>query len=107
MPHALISPEHDPSSRRALALDVVLGGAVGTLFGLLVGLSGSAAVSAVAAVATALAGAVLVLRGSEHAVRPLRASSAGVPRVPGQASARARAAMVRACVDFAIVTDVS
>lgn len=78
MPHALISPEHDPSSRRALALDVVLGGAVGTLFGLLVGLSGSPAVSAVAAVATALAGAVLVLRGSERAVRPLRAGTLAV-----------------------------
>jgi hypothetical protein len=78
MPHALISPDPALSPRHALVADVLLGGAVGTLFGLLVGLSGSTAVAAVAAVATALAGAVLVLRGSERAVRPLRAGTLAV-----------------------------
>jgi len=69
------------ASRHALAADLTLGGAVGTLFGLLVGLSGSTAVAAIAAVATALAGSVVVLRGSETAIRPARAGALAVAAI--------------------------
>lgn len=65
----------DLAPRHALAADLGLGGAVGTLFGLLVGLSGSTAVAAIAAVATALAGSIVVLQGSERAIRPARAGA--------------------------------
>lgn len=71
----------DLAPRHALAADLTLGGAVGTLFGLLVGLSGSTAVAAIAAVATALAGSVVVLRGSETAIRPARAGALAVAAV--------------------------
>jgi ABC-type nickel/cobalt efflux system permease component RcnA len=64
-----------PAPRHALVADIGLGGAVGTLFGLLVGLSGSTAVVAIAAVATVLAGSVVVLQGSERAIRPARAGA--------------------------------
>lgn len=81
MPYALHSPEDDLSPRHALALDVILGSTVGTLFGLLVGLADSTTVTSVAVAATALAGAVLVLRGCERAVRPLRAGTLAVTAV--------------------------
>ncbi|WP_224192603.1 hypothetical protein [Nannocystis pusilla] len=71
----------DHAPRHALATDLTLGGAVGTLFGLLVGLSGSTAVLAIAAVATALAGSVVVLRGSEAAIRPARAGAIAVTAI--------------------------
>lgn len=81
MPYALNSPEDDLTPRRALVADVLLGGAVGTLLGLLVGLSGSTTVAAIAVAATALAGSVVVLRGSERAVRPLRAGALAVAAI--------------------------
>lgn len=81
MSYALHSPEDDLSPRRALALDLILGSTVGALFGLLVGLADSNAVTAVAVAATALAGAVIVLRGCERAVRPLRAGTLAVSAV--------------------------
>lgn len=71
----------DHASRHALTTDLTLGGAVGTLFGLLVGLSGSTAVLAIAAVATVLAGSVVVLRGSETAIRPARAGAIAVTAI--------------------------
>lgn len=79
MMKALSSPEL--AQRHALAADLSLGGAVGTLFGLLVGLSGSTAVAAIAAVATALAGSVVVLQGSERAIRPARAGALAVAAI--------------------------
>ncbi|MFY0535039.1 hypothetical protein [Nannocystis pusilla] len=45
------------------------------------GLSGSTAVAAIAAVATALAGSVVVLRGSETAIRPARAGALAVAAI--------------------------